>query len=319
MACIPSSSPGILLSSLPITLDCTAPTSNATPNPSFSFVSNSPSPPFNIQIQIHPLADGTSALLNPEYSVDIAWEDPSAAVQGIQLMRTDIPNLIESQFPKFPPQNTPSYQLTTVGWLLAENKLDASGNILLNKNKIISNLIWEYTYTFGLRTVFFGASSGSFFSEWQYVQIYNENLVQRRKDDKCKIIPIETLENRLEPNLSGVPKAYRYSRIVNGGGRQVICQTWRPKGWKNGYFDREAYPILHAQDLANEEAENTNPGKAICSGAPCSQITFIAENIIISPYTGKAVFKSDLDVENLQIIPCSNKISRRIGSKLPIN
>ena len=67
-------------------------------------------------------------------------------------------------------------------------------------------------------------SSSSIFSSWVGLKVFQENEALRRLRDRCTVETLDSLENRLESNLAGVPNAYRFSRIVRGGNKMTICQ-----------------------------------------------------------------------------------------------
>ena len=136
---------------------------------------------------------------------------------------------METTFVKTPPSSP-----TTNDWWFI---IDSSGGAFLNP--IVNNLQWGTEYTFQLRTSYQFVGSGSILSEWVYLKVFHRNEELRRKNDKCDIETLESLEVRLSQNFAEIPKAYQYSKIIRGGSRQVICRTWRPQGWNNGSFSNE--------------------------------------------------------------------------------
>ena len=126
-------------------------------------------------------------------------------------------------------------------------------------------------------------------------------------------------------NFSEIPKKTRFSKIVKGGSRNVVCQTWRPQGWNDGKFLREDYPITFAVEDQKRQKQIENAGNPLCGGEPCSGN--ITTNITkISPYTGNLIFGTAAvnfregvnNLESIQVYPCGKSL-RRIGGKLPIN
>ena len=270
------------------------------------------SPPSNIHYTIIHNDHIDDPKLEETFSIDIHWKEPSSSVQGIEIFRTDNPKLIFIQDAPAP--------TTTTGWFISD------GNPENPQNPITTNLQWGSSYTFALRTNYQFVGSGSIFSEWVYLDVFERNDVLRRKNDKCAIETLESLEVRLSQNFAEIPKAYRYSKIVRGGSRQVVCKTWRPQGWNDGKFLREDYPITVAVEAKAAQKAAENAGKALCGGEPCIPGDTGTESTKISSYTGNLIFGTAAinfregvnNQESLQVYPCG-KAMRRTGGKLPIN
>lgn len=258
----------------------------------------------------------------PKFDIYLTWTDPSSSVQGVEIYREDLSNLKYQRGP-------PSSPTTTAGWLLVENITDSSGNILTPKNPIVTDLLWETTYVYYIRTIFLNVKSiNSPFSEWVELEVNEENLILARVNDRCPIIPLQTLQNKLSQNMFQVPKTIRYSRIVKGGERSVICETWRPQGWNSGEFPRYLYPVTSEGDIKREEEEIANKGNTRCGPFYCKDLP----PADISPYTGNLLFGSAIQiVENAkkydtvntpfssaEVNPCGDN-TRKTGSNLKIN
>ena len=276
------------------------------------------SPPSNPKYTIihHP------DILNPfdeqQFSIYITWTDPSSSVQGIEIQGRHAGDERQGEllsFVKAPPSGT-----TTEGWFIT----DSSGEAFLNP--IVNNLQWGEEYTFQLRTNYQFVGSGSIFSEWVYLNVFQRNEQLRRKNDKCDIETLEAKEVRLSQNFAAIPKAYRYSKIVRGGSRQVVCKTWRPQGWNSGAFSAEDYPITIGVEEERAQKAKENAGKALCGGKPCIPGDTGTASTKISSYTGGLIFGTAAlnfqegvnNQESLQVYPCGKGL-RRTGGKLPIN
>jgi len=266
------------------------------------------SPPSNVNFTfVHP-----NPFEQDNFSIYIHWTDPSSSVQGIEIKRVDM----EQTFVKAPP----SSPTTTDGWFI----IDSSGGAFLNP--IVNNLQWGTEYTFQLRTSYQFVGSGSILSEWVYLKVFHRNEELRRKNDKCDIETLESLEVRLSQNFAEIPKAYQYSKIIRGGSRQVICRTWRPQGWNNGSFSKEDYPITMTVEEEQAEKAKQNAGQPLCGGEPCISGDTGTESTKISSYTGGLIFGTAAlnfkegvnNQESLQVYPCGKGL-RRTGGKLPIN
>lgn len=262
---------------------------------------------------------------DPKFNIYLNWTDPSASVQGVQIYRADLPNLIYERGP-------PSGPTTTAGWFLIEDITNSSGVVILKKNPIVTDLLWDITYVYYIRTSFFNIKSlSSPFSEWVKLEINEENLILARINDRCPSTTLQTLQNELSPNIFKVPKALRYSRIVKGGQRGVICETWRPQGWNSGEFPRYLYPVTSEGDIKREEEEIANEGNPKCGAIYCKDVT----PLNISSYTGNLIFGSAIErVNNTKkydtvntpfnsgiedINRCGDIDTRKIGSNLKIN
>jgi len=258
------------------------------------------SPPTNLT---YTFADNLDFSQKENYSINIYWTDPSASIQGIQIYRTDFPSLIFFKA-------APSIPTTTNNWL------DTSGSTL---NPIVNLLEWSKYYYYNLRTVYQFAGTSNIYSDWVQLYVFQINDELRRINDKCAIETLKSLESRLTQNFNELPKAYQYSKIVRGGARKVICQTWRPQGWNDGSFPKEDYPIT----LQTEEAAK-NAAAATGDVVADDQNSIISETAAISKYTGNLIFgtaalnfKEGVQTTSLQVYPCGQL--RRTGSKLPIN
>ena len=263
------------------------------------------SPPTN---PTYTFADNLDFSQEENYSINIYWTDPSASIQGIQIYRTDFPSLIFFKA-------APSIPTTTNNWL------NTSGSTL---NPIVNFLEWSKYYYYNLRTVYQFAGTSNIYSDWVQLSVFQINEELRRLNDKCAIETLKSLEVRLGQNFNELPKAYQYSKIVRGGSRKVICQTWRPQGWNDESFSKEDYPItLQAEEEAKAKAKELM-GVAICGGEPCTGELSSSGSAAISKYTGNLIFgtaalnfQEGVQTTNFQIYPCSRL--RRTGSKLPIN
>ena len=271
------------------------------------------SPPSNPSYEVVHNPGIENPMDQEDFSIYIYWVDPSASVQGIEIGRMDLPTLT------FTNPAPPSTTQTTLGWFIT----DPAQGVL---TPIVNNLQWGVDYLFRLRTNYQFVGSGSVFSEWIYLKVFQRNEDLRRKNDKCEIETLEAMEVRLSQNFAEIPKAYRYSKIVKGGSRQVVCKTWRPQGWKNGSFSREDYPItMKVEDKLLADISN-NAGKALCGGNPCISGDTGTETTKISSYTGGLIFGTAAlnfqeginNQASLQVYPCGKGL-RRIGGKLPIN
>lgn len=272
--------------------------------------SDSASPPISTSYTVVTDISGISdPFLQPQFSIYIYWEDPSSSEQGIEIQREDL----QFSFKKSAPSGT-----TTKGWFVTDPAL---GSL----NPIVNNLDWGKDYRFKLRTSYQFVGDGSIFSEWVYLSVFQRNEEIRRKNDKCAVETLEAMEVRLSQNFAAIPKAYRYSKIVKGGSRQVVCQTWRPQGWKSGAFLKEDYPITVKVEEERMEKAKQNAGRALCGGEPCIPGDTGTESTKISSYTGGLIFgtaalnfKENMTTSSIQIYPCG-KALRRTGGKLPLN
>jgi len=261
----------------------------------------------------------------PKYNIYLDWTDPSASVQGVQIYRADLPYLIYERGP-------PSNPTTTAGWFLIEDITDSNGVIISKKNPIVTDLLWDTTYVYYIRTSYFNITSlSSPFSEWVKLEIYEENLILARVNDRCPTITLQTLQDKLSQNQFKVTKAKRYSRIVKSGSRGVVCETWRPQGWNSGEFPRYLYPITSEGDIKSEEEEIANKGNPKCGTIYCKDAT----PLNISSYTGNLLFGTAISiVENTKkydtvntpfnsgiedIKRCGDNDTRKIGANLKIN
>jgi len=275
------------------------------PFPRISLSTNSPLPPDNISYYL-------MAHVQPfdnNYSIHINWQIEDFL--GIELLRADIPDLVYTIGP-------PSVS-TTHGWLDTNNI-------------ILSNLNWDISYIFKLRT--FNTKTCILYSDYKEIIVTEENIALRRKADKCTIIPLKTLENSLATNLSEVPKTYRYSRIVQGGSKQVICQNWRPQG---------CTAAATSAAIAAQSHKITVPSAAVATCAitaieqphPSTQEGWLERiqqaaglvsssqqynTLNVSPFTGKLIINEENGDDGAKIAnaACKSRISRRIGGKLPI-
>ena len=75
---------------------------------------------------------------------------------------------------------------TTLGWL--------------NENIILTNLKWDFNYTFKIRT--FNFNSFNIYSDWVELNVFEENLSLKRRGDQCAVTPLKTLENSFEQNFN---------------------------------------------------------------------------------------------------------------------
>ncbi len=189
------------------------------------------------------------------------------------------------------------------------NIYDSSGNITSYYNPFTVGLEWDEEYTFLLRTVYLHVpSSSSIFSTWVALKVFQENEALRRLRDRCTVETLDSLENRLESNLAGVPNAYRFSRIVRGGNKMTICQTWRPPTWKK---IRQNYPILVAQEelaILKNTPGNPEYDKAQAAAKQAQDEINTSNN----PQTAIDEWQSN------QLFPCGNG-PRRTGSILPFS
>ena len=281
-----------------------------------------PSPPTNFAYQL------LNNKLDPTYNIYLTWTDPSSSVQMVEIYRSDLPHLVYFRGP-------PSGPTTTDGWLVVKDILDNSGNILQKKSPIVTDLLWDTTYVFNIRTIFFNVESlASPYSAWVQLIVYIENLEKDRINDRCPTISLETLQNNLSTNRFIVPKAYRYSRIVKGGSRQAICDTWRPKGWSNGTFPSSLYPITLKTDIEIAQYKEDNKGVPTCGPVYCNELP----PVDISPYTSGLLFGSGIEIvantkkydtvntpyyntatTTATVINYGCNDTRKIGSKLKIN
>jgi hypothetical protein len=276
-----------------------------------SLATSATNPPSNITYTIIHNEGIANPKLENNFSIDIHWVDHSASVQSIEILRADLP---EIKFIKQAPAPT-----TTKGWFFT----DPTDDFL---NPIVTKLNWGQNYVFLLRTSYQFVGASKIFSEWVNLSIFERNDAQRRKNDKCAIETLESMEVRLSQNFSEIPKSYRYSKIIKGGSRKVICKTWRPQGWKNGSFLKEDYPITMTIEEETAQNKEQNAGKALCGGEPCIPGDTGSELTKISPYTGGLIFgtaalnfkEGGNILPSLQIYPCG-KSMRRTGGKLPIN
>ena len=261
---------------------------------------------------------------DPKFNIYLTWTDPSSSVQGVEIYRADLPFLIYSRGP-------PSDPTTTAGWFLVEDIIDSSGVIIIKKNPIVTDLLWDTTYVYYIRTSFFNIQSlKTPFSEWVKLELNEVNLTLERANDRCPITPLQTLQNKLSPNQHQVPKVIRYSRIAKGGGRGVICETWRPQGWNSGEFPRTLYPITNQTDIEIQKEIEENKGNPKCGPLYCKDLPAVD----ISPYSGNLLFGSAIQiVENTkkhdtvntpfstgeEVNRCGDNDTRKTGSKLKIN
>ena len=269
------------------------------------------SPPSNPKYTIVHNSGVVNPMFEEQFSIYINWIDPSSSIQGIEIKRKDK----ELLFIKAAPSGT-----TTEGWLITD---EAGGSFL---NPIVNNLEWGTEYIFQLRTSYQFVGAGSIFSEWVSLNVFERNQELRRRNDKCAVETLESMEVRLSQNFAEIPKAYRYSKIVKGGSRQVVCKTWRPQGWRSGAFLKEDYPVTakNEEEIAQKAIENA--GRALCGGKPCISGDTGSELTKISSYTGGLIFGTAAlnfqegvnNQQSLQVYPCG-KAMRRIGGKLPIN
>ena len=257
--------------------------------------SRAPTPPTNLGYKLINKKDSDTS-----YNIFITWDDEFASEQAIELMRGDS-QLVMRIGPPDPE--------TTEGWLIMNNIYDSSGNITSYYNPFTVGLEWDKDYTFLLRTVFLHVpSSSSIFSSWVGLKVFQENEALRRLRDRCTVETLDSLENRLESNLAGVPNAYRFSRIVRGGNKMTICQTWRPPTWKK---IRQNYPILVAQEEA-AILKNT-PGNPEYDKAQAAAKQAQDEiNTSNNPQTAIDEWQSN------QLFPCGSG-PRRTGSRLPFS
>nr|AIE96969.1 hypothetical protein [uncultured marine group II/III euryarchaeote AD1000_88_G11] len=123
---------------------------------------------------------------------------------------------------------------TTNNWLKTKGK---------DKNPMITGLDWDTEYFFYFFKIKKNIdNSENTVSNLDILYVFKENMEDRRARDKCTIIPLNTLENSLEPNKTTVPLTQRFSRIVKGGNIMKVCQNWRPPTWdkiKNDYTFEE--------------------------------------------------------------------------------
>ena len=234
-----------------------------------------------------------------KYAIEIYWTDPSASIQDIEIYRSDIPSLVISK-------QAPTTSTTTKNWL----------NI-----SIFMNLEWSTNYYYNLRTIYQFSGTSKTYSDWVQLSVFKVNDELRRKNDKCAIETLKSLEVRLNQNLNEIPKSFQYSKIIKS--RKNICQTWRPQGWNDGSFPKEDYPITLAEEEKTEaEAEAEAEAEEFFDNSICG--TCSSNNAIISKYTGKLIFgtaavefKEGFKTTNLKQYPCGKL--RKIGGKLPIN
>ena len=268
-------------------------------------------PPSNLSYTIVHLPNVIDPKFEQTFSININWQDSRASVQGIEINRVDAPDIIFKR-------SFPSTPTTTEGWF----ETNPDNGIL---NPIVTNLNWTQKYVYQLRTNYQFVGSNPTFSEWVYLEVFERNENLRRRNDKCDIETLESMQVRLSQNFSEIPKKTRFSKIVKGGSRNVVCQTWRPQGWNDGKFLREDYPITFAVEDQKRQKQIENAGNPLCGGEPCSGN--ITTNITkISPYTGNLIFGTAAvnfregvnNLESIQVYPCGKSL-RRTGGKLPIN
>ena len=113
--------------------------------------------------------------------------------------------------------------------------IDTSGTTegWLDNKSILKNFEWELTaerhkYYINIRSFVKNPTKNSdFFSNWNRVKIHWYNPIKDKADEKCIFRSVQMLENALEHNKQTVSKKQKYSRIVSGGKRMVICQNWK--------------------------------------------------------------------------------------------
>tara|TARA_Y100000588_G_C14193162_1_gene898953 strand:- start:740 stop:1225 length:486 start_codon:yes stop_codon:yes gene_type:complete len=153
----------------------------------------------------------------------------------------------------------------------------------------------------------------------------------------CAIETLTNMENRLEPNISHIPKAINFSNIAKGNDKcravpnVLRCRTWRPQGWAAGAYNAEInYPDIYA--IEQEAAANPEQSP-LCGGLgkSCDIENMWPEGVIISPYTGRLLYGEKAKITQHYMNDetgepykrsyqrCSGQRLRGVGSLLPKN